>query len=74
MRRRGRARQVALANAALGHYGLTLNDWQGSAFIVSNRTGASQVVDHFGAVWPAAEALAKRPCDPLDAGLLAGLQ
>ena len=72
-RRRARAKQVRVANAALAHYGLTLADWQGSAFVVSSRTGASQVVDHFGAVWPAAEALAKRPCDPLDPALLARL-
>jgi predicted metal-dependent enzyme (double-stranded beta helix superfamily) len=72
-RRRARARQVALANAALAHYGLTLSDWQGSAFVVSSRTGASQVVDHFGSVWPAAEELAKRQADPLDPALLARL-
>ncbi len=72
-RRRTRARQVFVANAALAHYGLTLADWQGTAFVVSSRTGASQVVDHFGAVWPAAQQLAKRPCDPLDPALLARL-
>ena len=72
-RRRARARQVAVASAALAHCGVTLADWQGTAFVVSSRTGASQVVDHFGAVWPTAEALAKRPCDPLDPALLARL-
>ncbi len=65
-RRRERAHQVRLANRVLAHYGLTLADWQGSSFVLSNRTGASEIIGHFGALWPAAERMAKRPCDPLD--------
>ena len=73
-RRRERAYQVRLANRVLAHYGLTLADWQGAAFVLSNRTGASEVLDHFGALWPAAEAMAKRTCDPLDPALIGALK
>ena len=73
-RRRERAYQVRLANKVLAHYGLTLADWQGSSFVLSNWTGASEIIGHFGALWPAAARMAKRPCDPLDAALIAGLE
>lgn len=72
-RGRERAYQVRLANQVLAHYGLKLANWQGASFVLSNRTGASQVIDHFGALWPAAELMAKRPCDPLDTALVARL-
>jgi len=32
------------------------------------------VVDHFGALWPAAERLAGRPCDPLDPEVIAAVE
>jgi hypothetical protein len=32
------------------------------------------VVEHAGALWPTAERLAGRPCDPLDPVLLAELE
>jgi hypothetical protein len=73
-RRRERAHQVALTNRILGHYGLKMADWQGTAFVVSNRTGASEVIDHFAALWPTAEKMAKKTCDPLDPGLIAALR
>ena len=31
------------------------------------------MVPNLGALWPAAEAMAKRPCDPLDRALIAAL-
>ena len=64
--RRERAHQVVMTNRILKHYGLKLADWQGSAFVLSNRTGASEEIDHFAALWPTAEKMIKRPCDPLD--------
>ena len=41
--------------------------------MVSNRKGASQLVEHLGQLWPAAERLAGQPLDPLDEGLLEDL-
>jgi hypothetical protein len=70
-RRRERARRVQLANRILAHCGMTLSDWQGSAFVLSTATGKSEMVEHLGHLWSAAERLTGRPCDPLDPALLA---
>ncbi len=73
-RRAERLARVRLANSVLRHYGLTLADWQGNAYVLKTRTGRSELIDSLGALWPAAERLAGRECDPLDAGLLARLR
>jgi hypothetical protein len=69
-RRRERRRRIAEANAILGLIGLTLEDWRGDSYILRNRTGKSKVVADLAALWPAAEALAGRPLDPLDPEVL----
>ncbi|MEX0853801.1 MAG: hypothetical protein WD036_11050 [Bauldia sp.] len=46
-------------------YGLSLSDWAGR-YILTTRTGASKIIDNFGALWPEAERLTGRVCDPLD--------
>jgi len=73
-RRRGRALRVAAARHVLAHYRLGLADWQGSAFVLSTATGKSEIVDDLGHLWPAAERLLGRPCDPLDPDLLERLE
>ena len=50
-RRQARLYRVALANKVLKHYGLTLADWDGTYFVLANRTGRSEIVDHLAAVW-----------------------
>ena len=62
------------ANRILGSFGLTLSDWQGTAFQLSTRTGKTELVDNLGHLWMAAEALLGRPVDPLDPALLARLE
>ncbi len=71
---RGAERQhrVALANRVLAAYGLSLSDWAGR-YTLNSRTGAATIVDNFGALWPEAERLAGRPCDPLDGDLIRSL-
>jgi len=69
-RRRERALRIAEANAILGLFGLTLEDWQGGSYVLRNRTGRSEIVKHLAALWPTAEGLAGRPLDPLDLGTL----
>jgi hypothetical protein len=71
----GAARQhrIAAASRFLGPYGLALAGWA-DRFTLSSRTGGSVVIDNFGALWPAAEKLCGRECDPLDEDLLAGLE
>ena len=70
-RRRERMRRVTLANRVLRHFGMELSDWQGSAFLLSTRTGKTEVVGDLTQIWARAEALSGRPCDPLDAAFLA---
>ena len=72
--RQARLRRVAIANRVLQHYGLKLADWQGSKYVLGAPTGAAEIIDNMAALWPAAESLPKRPCDPLDPALLAELE
>jgi hypothetical protein len=70
MRRRDRMLRVAAANRILRHYGLALADWQGGAYLLSTMTGKTEIVDSLAHLWPSAEKLLGRPCDPLDDALL----
>jgi hypothetical protein len=69
-RRRERRRRIAEANAILGLIRLSLEDWRADSYILRSRTGKSEIVDNLAALWPAAEALAGRPLDPLDPKIL----
>lgn len=73
-RRHERLHRVAQANRILKQYGLKLNDWQGSAYLLSGRTGQTAIVSSVAAVWPAAERLGKQSIDPLDARLIEVLE
>jgi hypothetical protein len=73
-RRQERLYRVALANQVLEHYGLTLTDWAGTSYVLGSRTGRSEIVQHLTALWPVAERIAGRRCDPLDPALLAALE
>jgi len=73
-RRRERLERVAIANEVLALYGLKLSDWQSHCFVLANQTGQSEIVEHLIALWPTAELLAKRSCDPLDPALLNRLE
>ncbi|HLH49998.1 MAG TPA: hypothetical protein VKV96_11710 [Roseiarcus sp.] len=73
-RRRERAERVRIANRALAHFGMRLADWQGASYLLSTLTGKSEVVEDFGHLWPAAEKLGGRLCDPLAPDLLAYLE
>jgi hypothetical protein len=72
--RQARLRRVALANRVLLHYRLTLSDWQGSKYLLSAATGATEIVDNVAALWPATERLLGRSCDPLDGALMDALE
>jgi hypothetical protein len=73
-RRRERARRVTHANAILAPFGLVLSDWQGTAFVLSTRTGRTELVGDLSHLWQAAEKLAGRPLDPLDPAVMARLE
>jgi hypothetical protein len=70
-RRRERINRVAAANRVLKHYGMNLDDWQGSLFVLSTATGKTEIVDNLVHLWIAAERLLGRPSDPLDEELVA---
>lgn len=72
-RRRERADRVRLANRVLALYGMRLSDWQGTSFLLSTLTGKSEIVEDLGHLWPAAEKLSGRLCDPLEPDLLEAL-
>ena len=70
---RERQERVRLVNRVLEPFGLVLAEWAASSYVLRTSTGRSEMVADLGALWPAAERLLGRPCDPLDPGLLARL-
>ena len=70
--RRPRVIRAALLERVLGHFGLGLREWAGQ-YVVSDGKGRSEVAGDLTSVWVAAELLAGRPLDPLDAGLVESL-
>jgi len=73
-RRRERANRVRVANRVLTALGMKLSDWQGTSFVISTRTGKSEIIEDLGHLWPAAERLSGRMCDPLNPDLIARLE
>ncbi len=72
-RRAERAQRVRLANRVLNAFALSLDDWQGTSFVVRSATGSSEMAATISEVWKVAEKMLGRPIDPLDPGLLARL-
>ena len=72
-RQRERQQRTRLVNRILQHYGLTLSDWSGNAYLLRSRTGKTAILNNLSELWPQAEKLAGKPCDPLAGDLLAAL-
>ena len=70
-RRAERLARVRVANAVLRSFALRLDDWQGSAFMLSGATGRREIVEQLPQVWEAAGRMLGRKIDPLDPGLIA---
>jgi hypothetical protein len=64
-RRRERANRVRVANRLLAQFGMSVSDWRGSSFLLSTRTGKTEVIADLAHLWPVAERLIGRVCDPL---------
>jgi hypothetical protein len=47
---------------------------QGDSFVLSTATGKTEMVDNLSHLWPAAERLIGRPCDPLEENMIARLE
>ena len=65
-----RLARVRVANAVLRSFALRVDDWQGSAFVLSGATGRREIVEQLPQVWEAAARLLGRPIDPLDPNLI----
>ena len=68
-----RQHRVAVANRVLAQFGLKLAAWS-NRYTLTSRTGRMAVVDTIGALWPEAERLSGRACDPLDPQIVAALE
>lgn len=69
-RKRARLKRVKLLNQILCFYGLKIDDWQGSKFVLCDKKGQSVIVNDLGDLWDKARDLAKRDIDALDTNLL----
>ncbi|WQW99731.1 hypothetical protein FE356_01535 [Helicobacter pylori] len=72
-RKRARLKRVGLLNQILAFYGLKINDWQGTKFVLCDKKGQSVIVNDLGDLWDKAQKLAKKEMDALDSNLLAFL-
>ncbi|MFP6069596.1 hypothetical protein ACLF90_01245 [Helicobacter pylori] len=72
-RKRARLKRVGLLNQILAFYGLKINDWQGTKFVLCDQKGQSVIVNDLGDLWGKAQKLAKKEMDALDSNLLAFL-
>ena len=60
-----RRRRIELLNAWLLRTGVTVQDWDGEAFSVEDNSGRRRIASDLSTLWPAVEALAGSPFDPL---------
>jgi hypothetical protein len=73
-RLRDRAERARLFNQILRSVGLSLQDWEGSSYILRDAKGRSAVVSNLAQVWAEAEGILGRALDPLDPDLLQRLR
>lgn len=65
--RQERNQLVGVVNRVLAHYGVSVSDWGGSSYVVTNQRRQNENVLNLNGVWAAVDALMEheRP-DPLD--------
>jgi hypothetical protein len=73
-RQRTRIHRTTLCNEILRFYQLTLEEWNGSKFILRDPKGNQEIVHDLGTLWYTAEKLLGFAIDPLDPYLLQKLQ
>ncbi len=69
VRMRNRLHRIRLTNQVLSFYGLTVEDWSGSKYILRDGKGKTEIVHDLGQIWYAAEKVLHRKLDPLQAEL-----
>ncbi|HKT79759.1 MAG TPA: hypothetical protein VJP86_06035 [Vicinamibacterales bacterium] len=60
-----RRRRIELLNTWLAGTRVTVNDWDGEGFSVEDASGRRRIASDLSTLWPAVEALAGHPFDPL---------
>lgn len=68
---RDRLRRVELLNRVLRPLALSVDEWEGTAYVLRTRTGESVLCADLATIFAEAERLANRRIDPLDPELLA---
>lgn len=69
-RMRDRLRRVYYANRILSFYGLRLDDWNGSKYILADKKGVQKIVHDLGGIWIEAQKMTGGRLDPLDPKLI----
>jgi hypothetical protein len=70
-RRAERLHQVRVCNALLHTQRLRLDDWHGTALVLSSATGKREVLSSLPEVWAMAQSMSGAAMDPLDPALWA---
>ncbi len=73
-RLRDRAERARLFGLVLARRGLSLQDWEGSSYILRDATGRTAVVSDLAQVWAEVERMTGAPIDPLDPELIRDLR
>lgn len=69
-RQRERLLRTRMANQILAYYGLKMEDWHGSKYVLCDVKGSSEIVHDLGSLWPAVEKMIRKAPDPLDPHLI----
>lgn len=73
-RLRDRAERARLVGLVLRGMGITLQDWEGSSYILRDAKGKSAVVHDLATVWDEAAGMTGSAPDPLDTSFIASLR
>lgn len=73
-RQRQRQLRTKMANQILAYYGLKMEDWNSSKYVLRDAKGSMEIVHDLGSLWPAVEKMTRKPADPLDSGLIERMQ
>ena len=72
--RRSRIRKIEYTNAILQYYGFKASVRTGGGYMVSNRTGRTDMCMDFGEIWQKVQTMSGITVDPLDEGLIQYLE
>lgn len=73
-RAKARLKRIKILQKILGFYGLSVQDWQGSRFILRDKKGNTALVNNLADLWQKAQNLTSKNLNPLDSKLLEHLK